>query len=153
MYHSLTFSTGTISNGKLTGVNTWDNWHLIPTSRPVFTLPNVETKYVDVDGREGSIDITNYLNSQTVIRDRSGSFEFYITNRTDGEYFRLQSEIAAYLRGRRLWVSLEDDPNYYYIGRFNLESWKQDDHFSQVTIKYRVAPYKYRVTNSNSKAL
>lgn len=147
MYHSITFSTGTISNGKLTGVNTWDNWHLIPTSRPAFAIPDVYTKFVEVPGQDGSVDLSNYLSENAIFKDRKGSFEFYVTNRIEEQYPTLRNDIASYLRSGILWASLEDDPGYYYIGRFSLKQWRQDPHFSQITIDYQVCPYKYSINN------
>ena len=44
MYHSITFD-----NEK----NTWDDWHLIPSSRPLVAPPSIKSNYVDVAGVDG----------------------------------------------------------------------------------------------------
>lgn len=50
MYHSIIF----YKNDDFTsGLNTYDDWFLIPTSRPVFNPPAVKTKYIDIPGRTG----------------------------------------------------------------------------------------------------
>ena len=38
---------------------------------------------------------------------------------------------------------LEDDPNYYYYGRFFFKEWRSEANFSKVVIEYQVAPYRY----------
>ena len=43
MYHSITFGNK----------NTWNDWHLIPTSRPVFGLPSLKKKTLDIQGGAG----------------------------------------------------------------------------------------------------
>ena len=45
MYHSLIFQYD--SNGSVATRNTWDNWHLIPSTRPVVSQPTVNYKFVD----------------------------------------------------------------------------------------------------------
>ena len=50
MYHSITF--GTVSNGQITGKNTWTDWHLIPSSRPVVSQAAPQTSMMEVPGRK-----------------------------------------------------------------------------------------------------
>lgn len=43
---------------------------------------------------------------------------------------------------------LEDDPTYYYSGRFSVNAWKSDAQRSQIVIDYEVGPYKmYAASN------
>ena len=143
MYHSLVFIDGTKSR------NTWDNWHLIPSSRPVVSRPNPTYKYVDIPGRDGSLDLTEYLVGGPTYSDCSGSFEFLVAN-DYGDWMDRKTEIASFLDGKkRIRMILEDDPKYYYLGRFYLKTWSPGDNFSTVTIEYRVEPYKY--SNDNGK--
>ena len=152
MYHSLIFKDGTNIR------NTWNNWHLIPSTRPVVSQPNVTYKYVDIPGKSGSIDLSNYLVGKPTYSDRSGSFTFYVANddpktgKSFGDWASRKQEIAQFLDGRKtLKMTLEDDINYYYLGRFYMKDWQPGANFSTVTIEYRVAPYKYR--ESDNKAV
>lgn len=140
MYHSINFVDGNISR------NTWDNWHLIPSSRPVVARPTTNYKYIDIPGTDGSLDITDYLVGRPTYSDCSGSFEFYVEN-DYGDWAARKSELSTFLNGRRMKMILEDDPDYYYMGRFTLNQWKAGANFSSVTIDYRVEPYKYRSSN------
>ena len=47
-------------------------------------------------------------------------------------------------------MTLEDDINYYYVGRFYMKEWTPGANFSQVTIEYRVKPYKYQASNDGT---
>lgn len=140
MYHSIIFVDGNISR------NTWDNWHLIPSSRPSVTRPNVNYKYVDIPGRDGSLDISDYLVGRPTYSDCSGSFEFYVAN-DYGDWAARKAEISSFLDGRKMKLYLEDDPQYYYVGRFFAKDWKSGANFSTITIDYRVEPYKYKASN------
>ena len=146
MYHSITFGDGTLdSKGKFTGKNTWEDWHLIPSSRPTVAQAGVSTVFVDIPGRkDGPIDLSEYLTGEVVYTARSGSFEFYVDN--DHEYWEvIRSKIVAYLHGKRMKMCLEDDPGYYYEGRFSVPEWKSEPWNSKVVINYALGPYKYRI--------
>lgn len=136
MYHSLIFQAGN------TTINTWDNWHLIPATRPVLTQPNPAYNFVEIPGSDGSMDLTDYLIGRPTYSDRQGSFEFYVENGY-GDWTSRRAEIAAFLNGRNMRLYLEDDPNYYYEGRFFFRGWTPDASHSKVTIEYRVKPYRY----------
>ena len=70
MYHSITFGDK----------NTWDDWHLIPSSRPLFNPPTPKTKYQDIPGANGKLDLSEALTGYPVYDNRIGSFEFYVMN-------------------------------------------------------------------------
>ena len=40
---------------------------------------------------------------------------------------------------------LEDEPYYYYDGRFSLNEWKSENYNSKVVINYVLKPYKYNI--------
>lgn len=152
MYHSLIFnSTVTLNNKQeFTGVNTWDDWHLIPSKRPVVASPGVSTNMVEIPGRAGALDMSTYLTGGIVYGDRSGSWEFYVDN--DHEYWvTIKDKIMNYLHGQRLYVVLEDDPNYYYEGRFSLSEWRSENWNSMVSINYVLAPYKRHISEPGGK--
>lgn len=132
MYHSIYFGEK----------NTWDDWYLIPTSRPTFLPPPVNTSYVEIPGADGALDFTEALLKRPTYGNREGSFEFIVDN-GHADWAELYSEIAMYLHGRTMNCYLEDDPNYYYSGRFAINEWKSDQQWSVLTIDYNVKPYKY----------
>lgn len=131
MYHSITFGDK----------NTWDDWHLIPSSRPVFNPPKLKTKYIEIPGSDVVIDLTDVMGGCPTYDYREGSIEFYVVNGY-GEWFDRYSTIMNYLHGRRLRAVLEDDPVFVYDGRFTVNKWASDKMASKITIDYYVEPYK-----------
>lgn len=127
--------------------NTWDDWHILPTSRPVFTPPEPKTTYVDIPGGNGALDLSESLTGYPTYNDREGEFTFRVMN-DYGLWSDRYSEIMEYLHGRRLYAVLEDDPNWFYDGRFNVESWASGDTWSEITIGYRTNPFKWSVISS-----
>lgn len=139
MYHSITFGDK----------NTWDDWHLIPTSRPVFSPPEAKTNFVELAGVDGQVDLSESLTGYPLYNSRSGSFEFYVAGGEDyGTWIKRYSEIMAYLHNRRLKATLEDEPEYYYEGRFQVSQWQSGQNWSGITINYTVDPYKKEQTSS-----
>ena len=137
-YHSITIGSR----------NTWDNWHLVPTSRPLVEPPSVRTNYIDIPGASGSLDLTEALTGYPTYNNRSGSWEFLVMNgyrSWDVAY----SDIMAYLHGKKLRAVLDDDPDYYYEGRFSVNGWSSDKNWSKITINYNVGPYKIEVKGSD----
>lgn len=135
MYHSITFYTGTIK------LNTYDDWHLVPETRPLVTPPTQKTKYLDIPGANGNIDLSDSLTGYPVFNNREGEWSFYVLNGF-GEWQNRFSSIMMAIQGKRLKVVLEDDPNYYYEGRFRVSSWSSEQNWSKIKINYTVAPYK-----------
>lgn len=131
MYHSVTFGDK----------NTWDDWHLIPSSRPLFNPPKLKTKYIEIPGSNVVIDLTDSITGFPTYQYREGSLEFYVANGY-GEWYDRYSEIMNYLHGKKMQAWLEDDPIFMYEGRFTVNSWKSEKVASKITIDYYVAPYK-----------
>lgn len=143
MYHSIVFEDK----------NTWVDWYLIPSSRPVFNPPEPKTKLVDVPGANGHLDMSTVLTGDITYNNRTGSIEFIVDNGQYSDYngskwASVYSEIMDYLHGRKMRATLEDDPSFYYEGRFSINQWKSDPHNSKVTIDYDVSPFKYEAASS-----
>ena len=146
MYHSITF--GDFQNNVFVGKNTWEDWHLIPSSRPTVAQTGISTNFSEAPGRkDGPIDLTEYLTGSVVYTKRSGSFEFIVDN--DHEYWEtIRSKIVSYLHGKSMKMVLEDDQDYYYEGRFTVSEWRSESWNSKVIIGYTVNPRKYRIQHS-----
>lgn len=145
MYHSITFGNK----------NTWDDWHLVPETQPLVALPAQKTNYIDVPGASGSLDMSEALTGYPIYSNRTGSFNFIVTNNAGvtqpyhnhKRIHQVVEDIADYLHGRRMQMILEDDPNYYYEGRFEIEGGIEES-FNKVTINYNLDPYKWSIFNS-----
>jgi len=137
LYHSITFGEK----------NTWDDWRLVPTSRPLFKPPAQKVKTLDIPGGDGIIDLSQALTGYPVYQNRTGSIEFLVMN--DFKAWQVAySDIMDYLHGQRMRAILEDDPEYFYEGRFEVNEWKSEKDWSRIVIDYDVGPYKWGVQSS-----
>lgn len=141
--------------------NTFDDWHLLSTSRQCVAPPIPKTNYIEVPGKSGMLDYTNALVKTPRYSDREGTWEFIVLNPGDIETYQLKdiypqnhtdlySELMQYFDGRvfdKIW--LEDDPDYYYTGRVWLSNYQNSSSWSQVTLSYHLEPFKRKFIPSS----
>ena len=139
MYHSLIIS----------GKNTFDEWGLVPTTRPVVNPPTVKTTYVDLPSSHGQLDYTNYLLGEIPYGQRTGSWEFRL--RPGRRWANVYSSIMNYLHGVRHTVVLEDNPAFQYVGRLSVNQWMSDQNQSIIVIDYNLDPFMYSTESSDDR--
>ena len=137
MYHSITIGDK----------NTWDDWHLIPMTRPLVEPPEVATNFVEIPGMDGTIDLTDAVSGGPAYKDRTGTWKFIVMNGY-GDWAQRFSTIMGYLRGLSYRVVLEDDSEYFYEGRVYVTNWTSDKAYSTIEFTYNLKPYKFDFTSS-----
>ena len=142
MYHSVTFGDK----------NTWDDWRLVPSSRPLFNPPAQKVKTLDIPGGDGVLDLSQALTGYPVYQNRTGSIEFIVMNDFK-PWHMAYSDIMDYLHGQTMRATLEDDPEYFYEGRFTVNAWKSEKDWSRIVIDYNVGPYKWSHLSSTDEWL
>ena len=149
-FHSIIFTKNSVTK------NTWNDFHLIPSSRPDVAIPARTFKYVDIPGRVGSLDLTDYLTGAPSYADRSGTFEFVVIKEYDGQiidnrsWIARKNELLSFFDGSQMRVRLEDDNTHYYIGRVTMETWTTGEAFSTASLNYRLSPVKYNLNETEA---
>lgn len=105
-----------ISNGV--SKHTADDWDLI-MSEKVIEYPAPRIKKVDMDDRDGEIDLTENMRGRVSYKNRALSFTFICTAH-QSTWADLRAEIAGFIHGKRLRIIDPDTPNHYYVGRCTL---------------------------------
>ena len=139
MYHSITIGEK----------NTYEDWHLVSTSRPLINPPKVKSNFIEIPGRDGVIDLTDALIGRATYSNRTGSWDFIVLNEyaSGQDWTTLYTEIMEYLHGHNFKVILtDDDPGYYYYGRLDVNQWRSNPTWSTITIDYNLGPYKYDIS-------
>lgn len=122
------------------GKHSWRDYGLILTST-LTPSPPVKKHEVDIPGADGVLDLSEALGgvrySQRTI---TMTFAF-----AAGYWYRYtkNSEIANAIHGKRMKIILDDDPNYYYYGRVNFDSWTVDKSLGLLSFTMTADPYKY----------
>ena len=133
----------------ISGKNTWTDWHLAPQSRPFVAAPPIKEEYVDVPGADGSLDYTEVLTGGVRYGQRTGQWAFILDNGYV-DPLQFQSDILAFLHGKKHQIVLKDDPEYYYTGRLTLETNFGAKDYNQIVIKYNLNPYKYPIGSTST---
>ena len=150
------FDGMTIGAGKTR--HTSLDWFMVPTERPSIEKAEVKEQYVDIPGTNGGLDLTESLTGFPLYNLIEGSFEFNILNDRKlaklDDYGNLISEkeisweilnrdIRSFLNGQKGFMMLEDDPAWFYEGRFTVEKYdSSNDSNSKIKINYKVYPFK-----------
>lgn len=127
--------------------HSYRDWGLILASRPVISSPSVKTIYVDIPGSNGSIDLTESLTGDATYNDRTITFVFSIIDERS-KWSDIYSEIMDYLHGKKMKILIDEDSDYYYIGRLSVNDWNSDIASSTITIEGNVEPFKIETHSS-----
>lgn len=153
--------------------NTWTTWNLVPTSRPTIPPPKARTKFVDIPGMNGTLDLTDVYTDNNgvpngIYGDREASFDFLVLNPrlnvahpSDGqtradhspEWMSIYTDILSKIHCKRLRMRLLEEPDYWYEGRFTVDKWNPKKEYSTVTIKCTLEPFKYPMPMNDENKL
>lgn len=142
--------------------NTWDDWYLVPSSRPVIATPKLKSYTQDIPGADGKIDLSSSLTGYEAFENRTGSIEFIVMNQglnsSLGDTYGYnvnniawtgrKAEIMNFLHGQEVQVELEDVTDWYYLGRMSVNEWKSSATYSTITLDYDLEPYRYSITDT-----
>lgn len=157
MYHSIVFF-----NSENIERDTWRDWGLIPTSRPVVSPPKKKGKTIDIPGRNGYLDLSTALTGYPVYGNRTGSWDFSFRppsskniNLQSGldvgwDWANMYTHMMEFFNSGIIRVFFDDDPLWYYRGNVYVDEWnsKSDGSGSKITIGYDLEPYKLFYKNT-----
>lgn len=162
--HKINFDTERAGAGNTR--HTFLDWFLSPVERPSIDKAEVKENYIEIPGTNGGLDLTESLTGSPLYKYIEGSFEFKVLNdrmlpilnnkcelikekEITWEY--LNRDIRSFLNGKERYMMLEDDPSWYYKGRFTVERYDASDAAnSHITITYKVYPFKKLSINKKS---
>ena len=131
-------------------IDTWDDWKVVTTKRPVFNEPELKSEYVGVPGRDGNLDMTEVLTGYPLYDNRRGVLQFFLYDDSVLALSKLNI-IRNYLHGRKHKIILNDEPEYYYIGRLMMHESHPttEGEYAVFDLEYDLEPYKYDLASSN----
>lgn len=123
-------------------LHSFDDFNLLLSSKTIGVSP-VKSVVVDIPGADGRIDLTDYF-GEPRYDNRTLEFSFKsIAPMRD--FIDLFSNLNNNIHGKHLRIVLDDDPDFYYIGRCSLSSWKSNGRIFEITISCDCEPYKYKL--------
>lgn len=130
-------------NGVRFGLkHSYNEWGLMLVEKPVISPPKPQIKLVKVPGSDTVIDLTESLTGSVQYETRKITCEFVIIGKKD-RWAKTYTDILAQLHGKRMQITMDDDPNYYYTGRVTVGDMSCGVMEAKLSITAEVEPYKH----------
>ena len=126
--------------------HTFQTWGLLLISISI-SSPEAKTKVIEVLVGDGSIDLTEAF-GPVRYKNRTLVFSFILLHRRPEIWHGISSRLKNYCHGKKMKVTLDSDPGYYWEGRLFVESVKEDQVYSSIEITLDAFPYKYEQISS-----
>ena len=127
--------------------HSYRDWNLMLTSKNI-GMPEVQTQIIKIPGADGELDFSESLTGDIKYNNRKLEFTFFVDD-SYKRWYVILSQIANYIHGKKLKIILDDDMNFYYLGRAEINKFKTNRTIGEITITCNVDPYKYDLTASN----
>ena len=105
-----------------------------------------KTTYVNIPGADGSLDLTE-AHGEVKYSDRTIKFTFTMNpsgDLSETAWEEKKMEVSNRLNGRAFKITLDKDPDYYWVGRCKIDSFKSNKRVRQFVISATVRPYKLK---------
>ena len=102
-----------------------------------------KTELIDIPGSDGSLDLSEYF-GDVKYKNRKLSFTFSVIGRPS-EFLQNYSHLQNLINGRKMKIVLDDDPEFYHVGRVTVDEWKSKPRVGSITIDCDCEPYKYKL--------
>ena len=129
-----------IHNVRFGNIDSYKDLGLILTSREI-SAPKVKENYVDIDGADGSIDLTEAF-GRVFYEDRDMSLSFTCLD-DPKDFWKIFSRCQNLLHGRKFKIVFDDDEDWYYLGRVSIDQWETDKVIGSMNFDITCDPWKY----------
>ena len=119
--------------------HSFNDLRLILATKTIGT-PSPKTETIDIPGGDGVLDLTEFF-GETKYNNRTLTFEFS-TMVPKSEFMTVFSAVQNALHGKRMAITLDEDPDWYYTGRISVSEWKAEKNIGKLTIDCDCEPYK-----------
>ena len=109
-----------------------------------------KTTYVDIPGADGALDLTE-VHGEVKYSDRTHKFTLTMNPADDlseAAWEAKKTEVSNALNGRACRITLDKDPDFFWLGRCAISSYKTNRRLRQFVVSARVRPYKYKQTET-----
>lgn len=108
--------------------------------------PPVKENKLEIEGADGSIDLTEVFGRPTY-GDVTHKFTFStIVPRSD--FLTQYSTVKNALHGQKLRIILDDDPGFFYVGRCYVSSFTSERGVGKISVDCDCEPYKYKLAKT-----
>ncbi|MDR3304964.1 MAG: hypothetical protein LBS85_02875 [Clostridiales Family XIII bacterium] len=126
---------------SLNGLSTYDDLGMYVADAPIIGPAKPRTKYIVVDGADGSLDFSSALTGEILFDRRDVSFSLlYVGDNPDMK----RAEIENLFSGQLINIVLPDDPEHYLTGRASAEASHEKGRSLQIDFRAACDPWRYK---------
>lgn len=130
--------------------NTYEDWNLLLKPREI-PKPEPKTSYVDVPGGDGALDLSEVVAGEVKYSDYVIPFEFHVLDE-ELDWDSKVSLITNFIHGKKMIITLDSDPDYYYEGRCSIDKFTSSKRLGSIAINCLVKPYKLKKIKTSVSA-
>lgn len=130
---------GVIKGVKFGVYHTYDDFGLLMTQKYI-GAPEVRTKFVDVPGMNGQLDLTEALGA---VKFSTRLLRFVFKLIDHDEFITAYSAVLNAIHGKQLNIIVDDDPEFQYTGRCEVSDLESSKLTGKITISATCNPFKY----------
>lgn len=139
--------------GSSTSYHTIETWGMVICNTVYVSEPEQETAYIDVPGRNGSIDVSTAISGRPIFKERKLEFQL---SKLDARFSwdGVISDLRNKFHGKICHVTFDNDNSYYWRGRLYVSEFERERKQGIVTISIpKCDPYKYDIQQSTESWL
>lgn len=106
--------------------------------------PEQQTSYVDVPGRDGSIDMSEVLTGYPAYKDRTVKTNVWVTASDIAECDAIAGKALAELHGKTAELKFSFDTQHRYIGRVSVSNVRRNGLVVGFLLTARCEPYRFK---------
>lgn len=125
--------------------HSYNDFSLILSSKEI-AAPKTKTVKIDVEGADSAIDLTDFF-GEPKYEDCTHKFQFS-TIVPQSEFLTLFSTIKNAIHGKKLEISLDADPGFFYVGRCYVSSFTNEKNIGKISVECECEPYKYKAAKT-----
>ena len=130
---------------KFGDFHSWNDFSLILSEKTIGS-PSPKTETIDIPGGDGVLDLTEFFGE---VRYNNRPLEFVFSTKVpQSEFLALFSRVQNALHGQKMRIVLDDDPEWFYVGRITVSEWKANKAIGKLTIDCDCEPYKTKINET-----
>ena len=120
--------------------HTSEDWNIVLSSFDI-EYPKPKTTYVNIEGANGSLDLTEAY-GKIFFNDRK--LTIVLTCKDEIRFDDTLNKIVAFLHGKVAKITPYFDSDYYFYGRVTINKYATSKILGTITINANCEPYKYK---------
>lgn len=129
-----------MNNVYFDGIDMFSQFNAILSEKKI-GLPNIKKQTTNIPGRDGEIDFSEFT-GRICYENRDIEMKFTLIDKKN--ILQQASDIFDALHSRRVKIIFSEDPDYYYVGRLSVETFKLEKTLGVLTVSADCEPWKYK---------